>query len=101
MEALRASTMLCCKPPPSSSLPKCSVFGQVSVSCLWAGQGSRKIRSLKVGRLYSTARNGSQEDGSSVAEDDRKEQEKGLLLGAQRDGSGSVVGFHLIPQSGM
>ncbi|XP_019200298.1 PREDICTED: soluble starch synthase 1, chloroplastic/amyloplastic isoform X2 [Ipomoea nil] len=105
MEALWASRMLCCRPPSSSASAslcfrrKCSVFGQVSLSCLWARQGSIKIRSLKVGRLYSTARNGSQEDGSSVAEDDRKEQEKGLLLGAQRDGSGSVVGFHLIPQS--
>nr|WQA41340.1 SS8 [Ambrosia trifida] len=102
MEALWASRMLCCRPSlcfHRTSLQKCGVFGQVSLSCLWARQGSIKIRSLKAGRLYSTARNGSQEDGSSVAEDDRKEQEKGLLLGAQRDGSGSVVGFHLIPQS--
>lgn len=29
-----------------------------------------------------------------------KETEEGILLGAERDGTGSVVGFHLIPHSG-
>lgn len=39
------------------------------------------------------------QDGSSAVEDGKKE--KGLLLGAEKDDSGSVLEFHLIPQSGM
>ncbi|RAL51464.1 hypothetical protein DM860_010966 [Cuscuta australis] len=105
MEALRASAMLFCKPSPLCSertgLQKCSVSGQVGLSSF--GQRRLKIRSLNLGRPR-TARNVSQEDASFVPEEenDRKEveEEKGLLLGAQRDGSGNVIGFHLVPDSG-
>jgi len=40
----------------------------------------------------------SSQDGSSSIEDVRKD---GMLLGADKDESGSVVGFHFIPQSGL
>ncbi|CAH9059020.1 unnamed protein product [Cuscuta epithymum] len=103
MGALRASGMFFCKPSPICSertaLQKCSVSEQVGFSCFWAGQRSIKIRSLKVGRTYA-AINESQEDGSYITEEnDTKEDEKGLILDTQRDGSGTVIGFHLIPQS--
>lgn len=38
---------------------------------------------------------GSQDGSNSAVEDDKK----GLFLGPQRDSSGSVVGFHLMPHS--
>ncbi|XP_075104702.1 soluble starch synthase 1, chloroplastic/amyloplastic isoform X4 [Nicotiana tabacum] len=56
----------------------------------WLLQGrirSRKIQSLCVRSSFNNA------GGSSSSE------EKGLLLGAERDSSGSVVGFQLIPHS--
>lgn len=40
----------------------------------------------------------SSQEGSSSIEDVRKD---GMLLGADKDESGSVVGFRLIPQSGI
>lgn len=39
--------------------------------------------------------------GGLREEEDEKKKKKGLLLGTERDGSGSVIGFHLIPPSGM
>jgi starch synthase len=51
-------------------------------------------------RRSITARTGggftSPQDGSSTVEDDKQ----GLVLGTERDASGSIVGFQLIPQSG-
>lgn len=62
-------------------------------------QRRRKLDSVCiVSRSYGGGFSASQ-DESSPLEDNNKE--KGLLLGEQRDGSGSVVGFHLIPPSGM
>ncbi|KAI5657660.1 hypothetical protein M9H77_26453 [Catharanthus roseus] len=61
-------------------------------------QRRRKLDSVCiVSRSYGGGFSASQ-DESSPLEDNNKE--KGLLLGEQRDGSGSVVGFHLIPPSG-
>lgn len=42
----------------------------------------------------------SSQDGYSIIEDEKKGKKEGLLLGAERDVTGSVVGFHLIPSSG-
>lgn len=51
-------------------------------------------------RSYTEDRNGGGfiSRRSNSAQD--QEQEEGLLLGTEKDSSGSVVGFHLIPQSG-
>ncbi|GMP59738.1 hypothetical protein CsSME_00022894 [Camellia sinensis var. sinensis] len=46
-------------------------------------------------RMYKDAR--AEISGSSTMED--KKEEEGLLLGAEKDDSSSVVGFHLIPPS--
>ncbi|GMP24890.1 hypothetical protein CsSME_00002001 [Camellia sinensis var. sinensis] len=81
---------------------KPGVFRQMGVvSTLWRQKRSN-LGSLTLGRSVSGGEKGgfrSSQDGSSTMED--KEEEKGLLLGAERDDSVSVVGFHLIPPSGM
>ncbi|GMP54751.1 hypothetical protein CsSME_00019814 [Camellia sinensis var. sinensis] len=66
------------------------------VSTLWRQKRSN-IGSVTLGRSVSGGEKGgfrSSQDGSSTMED--KEEEEGLLLGAERDDSGSVVGVHLI-----
>ncbi|KAK4350969.1 hypothetical protein RND71_030282 [Anisodus tanguticus] len=69
-----------------------SVVRQVGFSWLLQGQRkSRKIQSLCVRSSFSNGGGGSAPD-EKVSES--------LLLGAERDGSGSVVGFQLIPHSG-
>lgn len=40
-------------------------------------------------------------EGPAAVEDEREEKEPGFLLGAEKDGSGSVIGFHLIHPSGI
>ena len=64
---------------------------QVGLGFSWLlkGRRNRKVQSLCVTSLVS--------DGSSIAEN--KKVSEGLLLGPERDGSGSVVGFQLIPHS--
>ncbi|THF97127.1 hypothetical protein TEA_007252 [Camellia sinensis var. sinensis] len=79
---------------------KPGVFRQMGVvSTLWRQKRSN-LGSLTLGRSVSGGEKGgfrSSQDGSSTMED---KEEKGLLLGAERDDSVSVVGFHLIPPSG-
>lgn len=63
-----------------------------------------KSRCLRIRASVSGAGGGlgsSSQDGNSAVEDEEKEEKKGLLLGTEMDGSGSVVRFNLIPQSGM
>ncbi|PSS32995.1 Soluble starch synthase [Actinidia chinensis var. chinensis] len=70
---------------------KLSVFRQLS------SQRRSKIGSLTLRRSIADGKKGGfrrSQDGSSTMED---EKEEGLLLGTERDGSGSVIGFHLIP----
>lgn len=71
-----------------------SVLRQMGFSCLLKGRKSRKIQSLCVTCSFS----GGAQDGSSIAEN--KKVSDVFLLGPERDGSGSVVGFQLIPHSG-
>ena len=60
--------------------------------------GKRKDRSFCV-RARSYKEEGEiASRGSGNAQN--KEKEQGIFLGAERDGTGSVVGFHLIPHSG-
>lgn len=74
-------------------------------SSLYYRQRRRKIGSFCIRRSFAVSSNqhgngfSASQDGSSAVEDGKKE--KGLLLGAEKDDSGSVLGFHLIPQSGM
>lgn len=39
--------------------------------------------------------------GGLQEEEDKKKKEKGLVLGTGRDVSGSAIGLHLIPSSGI
>ncbi|KAM3247697.1 soluble starch synthase 1, chloroplastic/amyloplastic [Capsicum annuum] len=70
-----------------------SVLRQMGFFCLLKGRKSRKIQSLCVTCSFS----GGAQDGSSIAEN--KKVSDVFLLGPERDGSGSVVGFQLIPHS--
>lgn len=64
--------------------------------------GKRKDQCFCVRRRsYKDDRNGGEFMGRrSGNAQDKETEEEGVLLGTERDGSGSVVGFHLIPQSG-
>lgn len=66
------------------------VLGKLGLAPLWR----RRSRSGCL-RLRASNSGGSQD----AVEEER--QEKGLVLGTERDGSGSVIGFPLIPQSGI
>jgi hypothetical protein len=72
------------------------VFGQVGFAPLWrrSGRGCLSLRTS-----VSGDRIGGSQDGSSAVEDEK--DKKGLILGTERDDSGSVIGFRLIPQSGI
>lgn len=71
---------------------------QVGFTRLLAGK--RKDQCFCVRRRsYKEDKNGGEFVGSGKTEK-KETEEEGVLLGTERDGSGSVVGFHLIPQSG-
>jgi starch synthase len=106
MESLPMTTKyLSCKSSLSSSSSSTAVLakfnhfrviGQVGFAPLWrrSGRGCLRLRASVSGDTI-----GGSQDGPSAVEDDK--EKKGLILGTERDGSGSVIGFHLIPQSGM
>lgn len=78
-----------------------SVERQVGLGFSWLlkGRSSSKIQSLCVRSSFGNGGgSGSASDSSSIAEN--KKMSEGLLLGPERDASGSVVGFQLIPHSG-
>lgn len=80
--------------PLQAKLNKFRVIGQVGFPPLWSRRSRRGC--LRLGASIS----GSGIGGSQDAVEEEK-QEKGLILGTERDGSGSVIEFHLIPQSGI
>ncbi|KAK9292211.1 hypothetical protein L1049_020173 [Liquidambar formosana] len=93
MESLQISRIVPFKSPLNLAE---TTIRQVGILPLWR-QRSR-TGSLSLRRSVSGRKEGgfsSSQDGSSAVEDEKE----GLLLGAERDGSGSVIGFHLIPQS--
>ncbi|KAK2658741.1 hypothetical protein Ddye_005274 [Dipteronia dyeriana] len=116
MESLQLTSFLPCKTCPK--LPKlcssigCRPFRQVGLGpssrnrvkngCLMA-RSSVNIGASGVGvgggDVGGYGGSGTHE-GSSAVEDEKKEEQSGLLLGSKRDVSGSVTGFNLIPPSG-
>ncbi|KAM7504879.1 hypothetical protein LguiB_003783 [Lonicera macranthoides] len=106
METLQLSRIFCCKSSLNlNETPlNSSVLRQLGIPS-FSSQRSAKIPSLvirttttRIRRSITRARaGGSPQDGSSTVEDDKQ----GLLLGSERDDSGSIVGFQLIPQSVM
>lgn len=105
METLQFSRIFCCKSSLNlTETPLNSgVLRQLGIHS-FSSRRSGNIRSLAI-RTTTTRRRsitraragGPPQDGSSTVEDDKQ----GLLLGTERDDSGSIVGFQLIPQSGM
>lgn len=94
MEVLSASSILCCR----SSLNKAADHSCLSLSSVrqLGFPLILKHRNKCTSRPLSiSVVNASQDGSSSAVEDDKK----GLFLGPQRDASGSVVGFHLMPHS--
>lgn len=87
--------------PVQAKFSNFTVVGQVGYAPFWRGRsGSRCLRIRASVSGGGGGRGSSSQDGNSAVEDEEKEEKKGLLLGTEMDGSGSVVGFNLIPQSG-
>ncbi|CAK9146552.1 unnamed protein product [Ilex paraguariensis] len=102
METLRTSGILSCKLPLKLTETPLNVGVSRRVGFAYLrNQRRTNIQSLCLTKSLTDNSGGgfssSSQDGSSIVEDDKEE---GLLLGTERDDSGSVVGFHLIPQSG-
>ncbi|KAM5557598.1 soluble starch synthase 1, chloroplastic/amyloplastic [Rosa sericea] len=100
MESLKFTTLIPCKSLSGNLVrPKLvnpqDVIGQVGFAPLWKQRSKREALKL---RASVSSKAGSQ-DGASVVED-QKEKENGVLLGAERDSSGSVIGFNLSPPNG-
>lgn len=106
MESLRISGLIPCNSfsdvrQARVLLANSRLNGQLGFASLWRRGGScRRRRSLN---LKAGSVSGGNEGalGGLREEEDEKKKKKGLLLGTERDGSGSVIGFHLIPPSGM
>ncbi|KAL6127586.1 hypothetical protein ACLB2K_070950 [Fragaria x ananassa] len=98
MESLKFTTLIPCKSSSGNlARPKLAanhhdVISQVGFAPLWNRRS--KTEALRLRATFSS-KAGSQ-DGASVVED-QKEEEKGVRFGAERDSSGSVIGFNLSP----
>ncbi|GMY28295.1 soluble starch synthase 1, chloroplastic/amyloplastic isoform X1 [Fagus crenata] len=102
MESLQTKVFSCISssnPIPRPKFNNFTVIKQVGYAPLWRRR-SRSGGCLRFRASVSGGGHGTSQDGYSAVEDEEKE-EKGLLLGRDRDSSGSVVAFHLIPQSGL
>ncbi|XP_030467091.2 LOW QUALITY PROTEIN: soluble starch synthase 1, chloroplastic/amyloplastic [Syzygium oleosum] len=64
-----------------------------------AGAGSTVLRRSASGGRGGGGFGGSPSKDEFAVEDEERESEGGLVLGTERDASGSVVGFNLVPQS--
>jgi starch synthase len=77
---------------------------KLGVCSSWRRRNTNKIGYLTLRRSVGDGSKAggfrSSQDGSSIIEDEKKGKKEGLLLGTERDVTGSVVGFHLIPPSG-
>lgn len=82
--------------PPQAKFNNVRVIGQVSSAPLWGRRN--RARCLTLRASVSDGGLSSSQDGSSAVEYEK--EEKGLILGTEKDDSGAVIGFHLIPPSG-
>ncbi|KAK9914479.1 hypothetical protein M0R45_038256 [Rubus argutus] len=101
MESLKFTSLIPCKSPVNLVRPRLvnhhDVIGQVGFAPLWKKRS--KIEALRLRTSVSGKAPGSQ-DGASVVQDEKEEAAKAVLLGAERDSSGSVIGFNLSPPNG-
>ncbi|CAL9008851.1 unnamed protein product [Prunus brigantina] len=98
MESLKFTSLIPCKASvnliPTTKFVNHDVIGQVGFVPLW----KRSTRPALRLRAQVSGGSGGAQDGASALEDQR--EEKGVLLGAETDSSGSVIGFNLIPPNG-
>lgn len=73
------------------------MIGQVGFVPLWKKRSKREALRLRTSVSGEAA---GSKDGASVVEDEKEEAAKAVLLGAERDSSGSVIGFNLSPPNG-
>lgn len=97
MESLQINFVIPCK----SNMCSSQSYRDYNVRRVsFARRRNRKERCLRVrsGPVKSSSESGidNPKDGFNIVENE--DEEKSLLLGEERDGSGSVIGFHLIPQ---
>ncbi|BFG23494.1 hypothetical protein CerSpe_097680 [Prunus speciosa] len=99
MESLKFTSLIPCKSSvnliPTTKFVNHEVIGQVGFVPLWKRRSRRPALRL---RAQVSGGSGGAQDGASAVEDQR--EEKGVLLGAETDSSGSVIGFNLIPPNG-
>lgn len=100
MESLKFTSLIPCKSSvnliPTTKFVNHEVIGQAGFVPLWKRRSRRPALRL---RAQVSGGSGGAQDGASAVEDQR--EEKGVLLGAETDSSGSVIGFNLIPPNGM
>lgn len=101
MESLKFTSLIPCKSSVNLVRPRLvnhhDVIGQVGFAPLWKKRSKREALRLRASVSGKAA--GSQ-DGASVVEDEKEEAAKAVLFGAERDSSGSVIGFNLSPPNG-
>ncbi|XP_059629022.1 soluble starch synthase 1, chloroplastic/amyloplastic [Cornus florida] len=104
METLQTFRVVSCKSAliRTETSPNLGVIRTENIVSVWTQNRRNQTRSLSLRRSVKDRNNGgiqtsSQDGPSTLKENDKK---KGLMLGTERDVTGSVVGFHLIPQSG-
>ncbi|XP_021826350.1 soluble starch synthase 1, chloroplastic/amyloplastic [Prunus avium] len=99
MESLKFTSLIPCKSSvnliPTTKFVNHEVIGQAGFVPLWKRRSRRPALRL---RAQVSGGSGGAQDGASAVEDQR--EEKGVLLGAETDSSGSVIGFNLIPPNG-
>lgn len=103
METLRAPPIFCCKSSLNlfalnlgADTPPLNLSSIRQLGFPYLSRQKRKCSSIRPLTLSIIRTSIGSPDGSSSTVEDDKE---GVLLGPERDRSGSVVGFHLIPQS--
>lgn len=73
---------------------ECCGVRQVGFASLLSGKRKGRLFCVRA-RLYKEEKDGGELAGRSGGNAQNKEE--GILLGTERDGSGSIVGFNLIP----
>lgn len=127
MDSLRVSRFVFCRSLSFSSTTKLAPsfrpVAQVGFGYLWRKTNKNGCLVIRCSTFLSdggsggaTGGSGSSQDGSFAVEDDKEEVEKHInnniknnsvnskmarILGAERDDSGSVSGFQLLPHLGM
>lgn len=100
MGSLKFTSLIPCKSSSLIPIPtkyaNHEAIGQLGFAPLWKRRGAACLR---LRASVAGGSGGGGQDGASAVEDQQKDK-KGVFLGAERDGSGAVIGFNLIPPNG-